>query len=234
MVQSPLLLANISLQNKLMPILNNPHKELPGEEKPLQENTISSSQKLEEASGDKASRKKTRNGNGVMQKQKSKHQEGKAESALSEEKKGSCTGGLEAAMDFAECNDHRVSYPRAEPVIKKTRLGPEQRVRVTGDENKLVLRRKGKKAPPSLETDGVVAEERKEKKKANLEANWERKGREVQEEILGCHSQAGTVVEEDSEGVKDWKNKKTQKKERTTQGEEGDPLESKRSGRKRE
>ncbi|XP_072855526.2 DNA topoisomerase I, mitochondrial isoform X2 [Pogona vitticeps] len=207
------------------PALNNPDKVLSMEEKPLQENTISSSQKLEEAGGNQGPRKKTGTGNGVMQKETSKHQQEKAESSPSNPglaEQESPTRDPEADVDFAECNGHRVSCLRAEPVIKKVKLEPEQSVCETGD--KLVPDQKGKEASPCLGTEGAVVEERKEKKKGSG-PKQERGGREGPEEKLEGHSEARTVAEEDSEGAKDRKDKKlpkdtkTQGKERKSAGE---------------
>ncbi|XP_077788816.1 DNA topoisomerase I, mitochondrial isoform X1 [Podarcis muralis] len=87
-------------------------------------------------------------------------------------------------MDFVtEGNSHGVPHLREEPLAKKVRLGAEERLPASRDENKAVTRRQVENTPPCLETGSTSAEERKRRKerkvsgaKAETEEVWESPG----------------------------------------------------------
>ncbi|XP_042319003.1 DNA topoisomerase I, mitochondrial isoform X2 [Sceloporus undulatus] len=199
-------------------------------EKPLQENTISSSIKSKEASRIKATNRKVEDGNTAVKTRNTKHQ-GKAESSqskstLSEEQ--SSSRGFESTMDFADCNGHAVSHMRIEPVRKKIKLETEERVCTRRDENKTVSQRQVKKELLSSETDHRAAEERTEKKKAS-DVKQENEKHEGQEVRPGGHGKAKIAEEEKVKGRKEENNnEKWLKRERKSEGEEGEDVAERR------
>ncbi|CAI7935266.1 Hypothetical predicted protein [Podarcis lilfordi] len=182
-------------------VLEKPSKKLLLKKKPLQENTISS---LEKTAGNYISNQEAEFGGNSVKTKKPKCHQDKADFTPSKtpwEEEESSSKGLESAMDFVtEGNSHGVPHLREEPLAKKVRLGAEERLPASRDENKAVTRRQVENTPLCLETRSPSAEERKrrkERKVSGAKAETEEVG-----ESPGSRSKARAPEQENLNGAK--------------------------------